>query len=403
MAELNPQSNSPKLNVSGRVSISGVTFDDITLKEIVMAESLLTPGVQTALTLQSFIHSKNPKNFDTYKNKDMTLSLKNDRWSAVYSQKIYRLDNRSVVPNNLSPIEEFQVHGCDQSLLSDAKTLVSKSWKCDSPKDVVSYALGCAGVQYISFPSGNIQPNRGYIAENIHPFQVVAQQANVAHWGGDPSFVHYVTYNTAGGPGIHHFKSLNYLTQQPAKKTFRQYEAGVTTRENYAENFDRAIAFSFPCDFDLLSDLLNGLNEGGAVQNTLGVFNPFSGLMEQLGNAAGGCGIGGFNYKLSMTNQKSADQQNACPTDVETHLLKRQARMALLEKDKVALRLVGAWDPSLHAGDVIHFDWYNKYANVKNYGTGDYLISSLAHNIQMGGFSTTTLDCVSVTAGGGIV
>ena len=181
------ESNSPKHHVKARIGISGATFNNINIKEIVMAESLLTPGVQTALTLQSFIHTDSPKNFDSYKNKAMTISLQNDRWNAVYSQQIYRLDNRSVVPNNLSPIEEFQVHGCDQSLLNDAKTLVSKSWKCESPKEVVSYALGCAGVQNISFPTGSIEPSRDYIAENIHPFQVVAQQSNVAHWSGDPS------------------------------------------------------------------------------------------------------------------------------------------------------------------------------------------------------------------------
>jgi hypothetical protein len=38
-----------------------------------------------------------------------------------------------------------------------------------------------------------------------------------------------------------------------------------------------------------------------------------------------------------------------------------------------------------------------------NYGFGLYLIHSLTHNIKAGGFSTTTMDCVADTVGGGIV
>jgi len=412
------QSNSDKNKVNAEVEIGGVTFDDITIKEIIFGESLLTPGLQTSITLQSFSHSKSRKNFDDYKNKELSISLGNEAGrSAAYVQKIYRLDNRSNMPINQSPTEEFTVHACDQTLLEDAKSLVSKSWKCAKPDEVVRYVLGnCAGAQDLSGIQKCDQQGRPYIAENIHPFQVVAQQANVAVDGNDPSFLHYMTYNSYAGPGRHHFKSLKSLCSQPISKTYRAYEAGVNALQDYNSNISRsqsfptgrgdyAIAFSFPCDFDLLSDLLNGLDENGQNRNTLVVINESSGAMSLLGGSMGGdnCGKGGFNYKISKTNKGTAEQHNSCPTDVETHLLLRQGRMTLLEKDKVALRLIGPWDPDLHVGDVINFEWVNKYTGDWLYGSGTYLVSALAHNIQLGGFSTTSLDCVSVTAGGGVV
>ena len=40
------------LRVDANISISGQTFNDITVKEIVLGESLLTPGLQTSVTLQ---------------------------------------------------------------------------------------------------------------------------------------------------------------------------------------------------------------------------------------------------------------------------------------------------------------------------------------------------------------
>ena len=310
---------------------------------------------------------------------------------------------------NLSPTEEFTVHACDPTLLNDAKTLVSKSWKCSSPSDIVSYVLGsCCNA--IGMDIQDSSPSRDYIAETIHPFQVVSQQGNVALDGDDPSFLHYMTYNIGGSPqGIHHFRSLKSLTQGSIYKTYYAYESGVLGGQDYNSNIsdsiDFAIAYSFPCDFDLLSDILNGIDENGQEINTLHVFNESSGLFQQLGLGSGlnsGC-IRSGNLKISRTNKGTASQHNACETDVEKYLLRRQARMSLLEKDKVALRIVGPWDPNLHVGTVINFDWTNKYTKGLLYGSGSYLVSGLNHNIQLGGFATTTIDCVSVTAGGGVV
>lgn len=397
--------NSEKNIVKAKISISGFQFKSMTVKEIIMNESLLNPGLQTAVTLQSYIYADGGKNFDAMKNRELTLEMRTDNGkNSIINQKVYRLDNRFMMPVNIGQTEEFTIHACDQTLLNDAKSLVSKSWKCTNPGEIVRYVLSsCAGAASVVLDPGNIQPARDYIAENIHPFQVVAQQANVALNGNDPDFVHFMTYNTTGGPGIHNFKSLRAMCNKPAIKDFYKYETGKPYNEHQPDRRVPAMAFTFPCDFDLLSDILNGLDESGANKNTLMVFNPASASFAQLGNESGGCGMGGFNAKMSMTNKGTATQHNGCESDVEQHLLKRQARMSLLEKDKVALRLISTWQPDVHAGDVISFDWQNKYGGAPVYGTGYYLVSSLNHNIQFGGYGTTTLDCVSVTSGGGIV
>ena len=185
---------------------------------------------------------------------------------------------------------------------------------------------------------------------------------------------------------------------------------GLTdSKENNAigsyENEDPkiAIAFMFPCDFDYLSDLLNGL-QNGQDMNTLSVFNPVSKSVSVLGNQAKGCGIGGFNYKQAVSNQGTEKEQGTgCKFGVEKYLLKRQARMSLLERDKIALRIVVPFNPILHAGNVIGFQWDNKeQTNTPVYGSGTFLISSMTHSVKLGGFSTTTLDCVASSVGQGV-
>lgn len=401
---------------SGRGLVSIVGFDiagvdgpeliQNTIKEINLTESLLTPGLQTSVTMQSAIYIPPGKNFDRFKNKTLSFSLRfndlNDgRPPLTVSQQIYRLDNRRFMPLNVGQTEEFTIHACDQTLLNDAKSLVSRSWKCTRPSEIVNYVLeNCVGADRTDVETAD--PARDYIAENIHPFQVIAQQSNVAlAQGNDPSFVHYMTYENLG---THHFRSLKTLTQQAPVMSFEHAETGLTGPGNFGNQF-AVINFSFPCDFDYLTDLLNGLDENGQDRNSLAIFNQKNKSMSLLGNQSKGCGLGGFNFKIAMSNQGTSKEQDGCNHDVETHLLKRQARMHLLDRDKIALRITVPWNARLNAGKVITLNWRNKTTdgNTPVYGSGNYLISSLTHTIKLGGFSTTTMDCVATTVGSGVV
>jgi hypothetical protein len=380
--------------VNTRLTIGDIKFEDITLKEIILGESLLTPGLQIAITLQSFVYTELPKDWKSYKNQPLTLNMQTvdgDRYLDINQQKIYRIDEREL-DINIGQNETLTIHACDQSLLNDAKTLVSKSWKCTQPSDIVNEILqSCAGVPETLMDVQEAGPARDYIAENIHPFQVIAQQCNVALDGSDPSFLHYMTFED--GQGMHHFRSLKSLMADTSLYEFHHSEGETDLANPYA-----IISFSFPCDFDLLTDLMNGIDENGQNINTVSTLNPVSGIMNLLGFAnPGGCGVGGGNHKSAITNKGTSQQQNSCDLGVEDYLLKRQARMALLDKDKVSLRLTIPWNPFIHVGQSLNFYWFNKNEKaVKEdiYGTGKYMVVSLKHNIQFGGYGTTTLDCI---------
>jgi hypothetical protein len=378
-------------------------FKDVSVKEVILGESLLTPGLQTAVTLQSAVHTMPPKKWNELKNKKLKIKLDRPgltRHGFQYTQleienMIYRMDKRRQITNNVSNNEEFNLHCCHVSMLNDIKSLVSKSWKCTEPSKIAEYVLrNCTGAYNVEIEKAG--PARDYIAENIHPFQVVAQQTNVALANGnDPSFVHFMTYKNLG---THYFQSLATMIKKKSKYTFKYSETGDTT--GYANPF-AVMGFSFPCDFDYMTDLLNGVDENGQDKNTLSTINPLSKSASQMGNQSSGCGIGGYNYKTALTNQGTAKEQNSCNMDVEQHMLKRQARMSLIERDKIALRITVPWNPMLQVGDVITFEWINKLdeeGQTKVFGSGDYLVVSLMHKIIQGGLGVITMDCISNTA-----
>lgn len=395
--------------IKASVSIGGQMYPGLTVKEIVIGESLTTPGLQTAVALQSHIYSDVTKNYDQWKGKNITIGMAAgeaqgpDDYMSI-NQVVYRMDNREFMPVNVGQTEEFILHACDPTLLHDAKALVSKSWKCTSPNKIVKEVLAdCIGATNPDVESCG--PSRDYLAENIHPFQVISQQANVALADGDdPSFVHYMTFDeTQGGIGKHHFRSLKSLCKQAPKKVFYHSEGGVTYNENPGNH---AFVFSFPCDFDLLSDYLNGVDENGQNFNTFSAMNFLSGMFKAFGNQSGmrgGCGIGSGNYKMGLSNMGTSQQQNGCEMKIEEYLLKRQARMGLIERDKIALRISVPWSPTLHAGDVITLNWKNKATGQPVYGSGDYIIVSMTHKLHLGGHSITVLDCASNTIGEGAI
>lgn len=384
-----------------KFSVPSSVLRDFTIKEIMLGESLLTPGLQTIIKAHSYIHNNPVKNFDLLKGTDVQIDLERKILAKFgiqsrmsINQTIYRLDNRKLINNNT---EELTIRCCDSTLLNDAVSLVSKSWKCTSPSSIVGYVLrSCVKARNLDIQSSG--PPRDYIAENIHPFQVVSQQSNYALDGEDPSFLHYMTYENYG---THHFRSLKSLTRQRPIMSYRYNDTG----ETYPLP-NSIMTYSFPCDFDLLSDLLNGINKDGQEISSATLFNPYMKTFSLLGNQSLGCGIGAGVMKAAITNHNSAKLQDSCPDYAKVYLLKRQARMGLLEKDKIALQLTVPFNPSLHVGKVIDIKLYNKDANptpTLNYGSGKYLILHMFHHITEGGFSVTSMSCVSTSVGRGVV
>jgi hypothetical protein len=399
--------NTDELLTSFEVAVTGSTteeFADLTPMEISLGESLHTPGLQTSVKFHSYIHNLPIKNFDDMKGADITIKANKESLSRFgirpdfrTTQTIYRLDKRKLINNNT---EEFYIRACDPTLLTNEETRVSKSWKCTTPSTIAAYVLRvCAGARTLDIePSINA---RDYIAENIYPFQVVNQQANFALGTGlDPSFLHYMTYENGG---THHFRSLQSMTK---RRPIIEYSYSETSSVTGFGIPTAVMTYNFPCDFDLLSDIMNGIDRNGNDINSIILFNPLMKSFSLLGNQVFGCGIGSGVIKQAISNMNSAQQQDMCPDYTSAFLLKRQGRMALIERDKMALRLVVPFNPELNVGKVIRFSLYNKDdpdGKTKNYGSGDYLIVNMVHTIKYGGHAVTTMDCVSKTVGRGIV
>jgi hypothetical protein len=396
------QSDDLLTTIGLNIDVPEYVLDQFTPMEVFLGESLKTPGLQTSVVVHNDLHFLPIKNLDIFKGATIEIDLERknlQKYKIQHQMKvkqvIYRLEKRQLYNNST---ESFILHACDPSMLDDAYTLVSRQFGCITPSQVVDQVLrSCAGVKKLDIEPSS--PARPYNAENIHPFQVVAQQANVALADGDdPSFIHYMTYEELG---IHKFRSLKSLVKQPPvfSTPFSYTEVGETNNMGYAYPYG-LMTYEFPCDFDLISDLLNGVGTNGQNINTAFTVNPLKSMFNMFGSKTLGCGIGSGNPKLLATNNGSAQEQNTCPDNAKLYLNKRQARMSLLEQDKIAFRCTLPFNPSLHAGKVIDVRLQNRHSPLeRNYGSGTYLILAMKHNIKYGGFATTQLDCVSTTAG----
>lgn len=420
IVDTQPQSNDPKHLVSAEITLGGAPAPkDVSVKEVIVGESLLNPSVHCAVTLQSTIYNDpnsipTPKDWDQYKGQALGLYITDKEYRTQSNSKnlpgdnpremrinqtIYRCDNRRFSNLNTGQVEDLTLHTIDNSILEDARTIMSQSWKCSTPSTIVRQALQKIGASTRYVESSG--PAKDYVAESIHPLQVIQQQANMALYNGeDPSFVHYMTINEATGENRHHFAPLGRLIKQNAGYKIYGADTGISGGTSFSDGFNIAVTYNFPCDYDLLSDILNGIGPDGKNLNAFKGFNMVSGAISAIGAAAGGDFSQAANIFTGMTSKGTSQAQNACESEIEKWLLTRQARMGLLEKDKIALRVTVPWSPWLHAGNVFRFQWDNRYNSSQQiYGTGDYLIVHLTHNIQFGGYATTTLDCIANTYG----
>lgn len=382
------------------------TLEELSVIEVNLSESLLTPGLQTQVIVQARLNGPTPRDINQFYDKSISIVAERPilaeyglKSKFATNQKIYRVSNRTRISYE---VEQFEINACNPTLIEDAKIWVSKSWKAATPSTVVSDMFTqCLSPQnYVVESSGT---PRDYIAENIHPFQVIQQQAEVALTTSamDPSFVHFMTYQNEAGDDIptHNFRSLTSMASATPIFEFT-YSAKAAADLNYANPGD-VMSMSFPCDFDLLSDVLNGYDESGNPIFSLITWNPYNATASIYGRGLTRCG---GTSASSITNMGTASDQSTTNTNVEEYLLKRKPRMALLDQDKVALRLTVAFNPNLNVGKVISLKLpHPTETNQFLYGTGEYLISALTHNIKMGGLGTTVIDCVAETVAAGFV
>jgi hypothetical protein len=372
-------------------------MQNMTIIEMTVSDSLLAPSTQTTIKVNDSTHTPIIKNLDKFAGKKVYIEMRRPILkemgfpdSLYVEQTIYRLSDRKPISD---AVEKYNLHACDQSLLNNSARRVSKSWGCDQPSKVVSDVLSnCLEVP--RFDIENVGPNRPYTAENIHPLQVIAQQADVALYGGnDPCFIHYMTCLNGG---THHFRSLKSLSEQQPTEIQKFMYAEQGGNELYA-NPASILMYQFPCDFDVLSDIENGLNIDGTENVSFLAINPFNYDLNLHGAGVSACGFGGAVYDSGYTNEVTGPQAGTCEVKSELYYLRRQARMSLLDHDKMALQIVVPFNPNVKSGDVIEAKFMNKYAGKlePDYGSGNYLVTTATHTVRTNGFGISTFDCVS--------
>lgn len=413
-----------------KVQIDGIDMgliDELTVNEVTMTESLLTPGLQTKISVHSRVNSEKVKNLNNFANRDAVIYADRPIIASLYGasarpdghnyvdrlevkQRIYRLSNRKLINYQ---VEQFDLELCDPSLLVDAKTFVTKTWECENPTTIVTDILkNCIGASSLNIED-NVGPKKKYFAQGIHPFQAITQQEEMALAGGkiDPSLVHFMTYQndkSLENTPTHNFRSLTRMAKQSNVFNFF-YSGKNSTSYNYAIPSE-IMTYAFPCDFDTLSDILNGIDINGDNYSSISGINvttaQISNFTAKPGNTISSTPCGNPPW-FSMTNLGSSP--NDCSTiNSEAYLPIRKARMGLLEQDKIAIRLTVPWNPNLNAGRMIYIEIPNSnpYKETEqdnfNFGTGRYLIVNLTHNIKLGGLGTTTIECVSNTVAAGV-
>lgn len=388
------------------IEVEGVSQRLVTeqsLVEVYLSETILSPTLQTTIFVQDTVAIK--KNYDEYKGKRIKIQLSNPNIPNEVlniNQVLYRIENRKPINYHT---EGYNLQACDDTLLNNAKARISAFYQCASPQQIVSEALNCVSAKAIDFgsmPPANI---RNYQPANIHPFQVVSEQSDYSITpSGDPSYLHYMTYRQFG---THHFISMDEMTKRPTVWRYHYNDKGF---EEQLSDPNNIMQYEFPCEFDLLSDIMtgyidSGLGYGSDYNASITAINPFNSGSSVVSNQVKSycCGgIGGVMHTSTYTNSGSSED-DGCETSVEQYLHKRPPRMALLQKDKISLKIIVPFNPKLHAGDMIAVEFWAKRDEDYDHGTGDYLIVSLSHNVKNGGYGITTLECVARTVGAGEV
>lgn len=379
--------------------VSDVILDETSIIELFQTESLLSPSLETTVTIQSTIHNiPTVKNYDEFRNAALTIYSYNPNIDNgkifTNTQTIYRLADRKAINYN---VEEFVLHACDPTLIKNHMTRISQFYPCKTPTQVAEIAFNTIGAEFETEPSS---PAKDYQATNLHPFQVLAEQADTAlAQGADPSFLHFMTFKD-GGTGIHQFKSLKKMTQQASKFTYVWSEKGFGIQLGYPHNI---MYYEFPCDFDLLTDILNGIGPDGSNQTSVNTVNTFNGISSLLSELGGKLGLYGMGTSIVRNTQSDINNPDGCVTNVEKYASLRQARLSLIRPEDTALKLIVPYNGYLHAGDVITVKFPSKFTDDLDYGSGDYIIVTLTHNIKGGsGYGTTSLDLASKTIGEGL-
>lgn len=441
-------------------------FRELSITDVYVHESILSPQIQISVSFQDTTHLI--KNYFQYKIKGgempkVSLQLKNPMFDVpdsvpvggeyrgaktdatldIGGMVVYRMDNRKNVNYHT---EEFTLHFCHPSTILNLKSRMSDFYRMQEVSKIVRDGLKAVGSSALSVVD-KTDLRRDYMSNNQHPFQVIAEIADMAMANKRTQFLHYMT--TESISGLHYFKSINSLIKEKPIFTFMYNEKGMNQQLTDINNI---MVYEFPCDFDTLLDLTGGIihnsKDYANHRPSMISMNPFDGGMflvdgkvhgdkktqgfggtlnagawsnlnnfesnkpygagsstiNSIVSAVSGAASGGPAGALSSLlggggggMQVVGDASR--PSQVEKYLHRRTEAITHFHRESIDLKIVVPFNPNMHVGKVIRVRFQSKRdygANSDDFGSGTYLIAHMTHNIKVGSYGVTTMELIKI-------
>lgn len=397
-----------------------IMFDNLSVRDIYLEESLLSPATSIIITITDRVHLL--KNYFKYRicNGDPVkckIELKNpfkgedpltddvipseDDKIVIEDHVIYRMDSRKLNANYHT--EDYNLYLCPETTFKNLKARMSDFYRRKSLNTIVQDALSAAGITNHDVESTQLR--RNYITNNQHPFQVISDISEMAYKssGGDiwTQYLHYMTFEEKKGK--HYWKSLDSLINGSVKKRYVYHEKGLN-RQRITD--DGIIGFEFPCDFDALLEMSSGVlyNEKDRKLHkpSMVSIDPFTSSVFLIDGVSHGdkakMGLGGT---LNAGGWSNLNTIGDVPTEIEKWFHKRNEPLVFLHKENTNLRIIVPFNPKIHVGENIVAMFYTKSTEQEkrpeaDFGSGQYLVTHVRHNIKIGEFSTTVYDGLKI-------
>lgn len=439
-----------------------IMFNELSITDVYLQESILSPSLQISVTLHDTVHLV--KNYFQYKVRKgempkASFVLKNPMFDVpddvpiggeyrgqkkdvelpIAGMVVYRMDNRKPVNYHT---EEFTLHMCQPATVQNLKARMSDFYKTTELSKIVQDGLKAVGSIKNVVEATNTK--RDYISNNQHPYQVISEIADMASLNGRVQFLHYMTSEDA--TGIQYFQPMKKLINAGTVFDFYYNEKGVNQQLTDPSNI---MTYEFPCDFDTLLDLSGGIIHNKQDYNnhkpSMVSMNPFDGgmflvdgkihgdrktqgfggtlnagawsnlknfesnapygssspLASGIGGAITGAATGGFAGALSgalggLSGGGQLVGAASRPSRVEKYLHRRTEVLSFFHRENVNLKIVVPFNPKVHVGKMINVFFQTKRDAKDDFGSGKYLICHLTHNIKVGSFGVTTLECIKI-------
>ena len=333
--------------------------------------------------------------------------------------RVYKINSRKKMDNDQTEI--YTIQFCSDELLLSEQTRISKSYPGKTIKSIITDVLE----NYLKVPKDrydvtNIQDTLGiysFIIPNFKPFEAIQWLTNYARpivgLGHDMLFFE----NAKKGYVLSSMQSL--FAQEP------HYTFKFSSKNRPMEDFDNMNDYFFNVqsyEYDRNFDVLEGIHNGtfanrlislDVMQHTVNItdfnyklnsansttLNP-NAVVNNLQNRFGKTLYEAPNslLRLSMSNSNQYDNSYiaanpgsvAQDTFIENYLTHRKSQLAI--NNYTRLKIVIAGNPSISVGETVNFDIQSNSADEQKtndkFYSGKYLISSIRHTIQNGGYNT---------------